>query len=924
MQRSFFAQAQESMKEDNEQIVGGTQGVQELVSKVTDLLDQGLWDRAWRNIQDRSGWFAEGGTIQSLGEEVAVRARTDVPWWINPQQRKRLVDFAKRHKSLLTERETLAKKRAVCKMELLFEGFSHNLRRFCGQVSQLPESVWTVINNKAKGQTPKGGDVNSSRWPKSIREFKGVTEQLCDGIYGVVSDPALLSKDASAREIATAYLWAICELYDTDDPYTGRWRLSVLSGEEQPGEEMRDAALSDRTVGLLDDILHRVIEGRIFNRVACPIDSEGHVHHPDYLINLPKIGYSPLIELEGFIDLVNNPQAYQKAEVIPPTEKCPPVLVLHLNTAEGWKFSIRHAGDDVPEGEETRLRVLLFDGEQPTAKEGPYRDLIEGRKLRLDRDGTTVLAKALTEDEARIVMAHALMDARQFHKVFLAAAGKLNVSREIGDKVLDKIKAKTLRKVLPLNEVIPKLVALRKAENVLRRAHKYEASENLKQALRIIRNTLRNFPDNPSLLQEDERLSACIERRELIARAQRLSLSGKLGDKEKTLLDLEAFFCSEAGPITEDMMKKVYKNDTEALKAWRALADSTECSRQTALKKKLERIGQKLETLEAKISSADCQEEMEGLREGFGRVEKELEQVTSSVEKENLQGLFEQLSTKHKTKLQKMREEVTDSTNEIRNALQLKVEQIRVDPITASNRAFDDLRARIAKIPSVKARETLLSEVSEAERNIELALKAAEETAAASAVKARETAAEEAVLRYLVKLERQIDQELSFAELLGLRDKINSLPDDICDIWQGLNNEQKAGIAEMRDTVTVKINDILAERERSRNGSAQTREVTQRKNRKTRATEGPKIVADDKLVDEFMDRLPKGYGRLNAAIRNLVVTKVKGNKIREEALKELAGVLARMENMDPQDLGEYEKVLKKILDPRDPHVGAAQ
>jgi len=56
-----------------------------------------------------------------------------------------------------------------------------------------------------------------------------------------------------------------------------------------------------------------------------------------------------------------------------------------------------------------------------------------------------------------------------------------------------------------------------------------------------------------------------------------------------------------------------------------------------------------------------------------------------------------------------------------------------------------------------------------------------------------------------------------------------------------------------------------------------------------------------------MDGLLRGYGKLNAAIRNLELTKVEGGKIKEEALEELAGVLARMERMDPRDLAQYRK-----------------
>ena len=121
-----------------------------MIHKVEQLLDQGLWDKAWRVAQQDLRRSPGDERSKFLNEEVPLKARAKVPWWIDPKQRKRLLHFVRTNEFLQAKRERLSTRGNIRPLELIFDEFSHNLQEFCSQVGKCAESVWAGINDRAK------------------------------------------------------------------------------------------------------------------------------------------------------------------------------------------------------------------------------------------------------------------------------------------------------------------------------------------------------------------------------------------------------------------------------------------------------------------------------------------------------------------------------------------------------------------------------------------------------------------------------------------------------------------------------------------------------------------------------------------------------------------------------------------------------
>ncbi|MFH1868533.1 MAG: hypothetical protein ABH843_06135 [Candidatus Omnitrophota bacterium] len=847
----------------------------QVIDNIRELLEHGLWDEAWEEA--KSNFFGKD-IFDELSKEIATGARAKVFWWIAPGERKTLVEFIKRGDRIRKDLDRLyskakkpvksaAKFEAVQKKsaEKLFTDFTKGMRQFCDEFVNLDNDAWNAVNKEAKKIAIRDrDDIDYSKWPASKAEFILTAGGIKDGLYGQEEKSLSLARDEAARAIVVNFMRAISELYDENSP-----RYKFLTGEIQPDALESGRLLSGDLLKLLLDIVRRIEVSSVFNRIGFAADEKGHAGSPDYFFLLPRLGYVPFIEQEDFISIVDNQQAYTSVEVIPPAKEYPPAIVIRLNKDAGFGFSEKRTGDYIPEGEDAMLKILLFKGDKVVADERAYRDFIEpvkkpgkGRivyRLKPGKDGSTLLAKALNEKTARIVMTHILVDIDKFSQALTVAAEKGEVGLEAYENVMTKARNKGPKKILTLYEAMPKLTETTKVEDLIKRmtGHEqgYERSKNLQhllQALKAISSGLKLWPDNAELKKQKQRISKRIKRVKLdllISKTEKAISEKSQSDIEEVLAEVEALFLDKGKKATENRMQKAAEGYPDALITWKRLieaaksvnrrnkliesahawldkgnlakaeerkdaaveqsGDAEDTQRLNSIiegriQKEASRINATLEGLRAGIDSAETIEQMPILSEGFAGIGNAIAMLIPSEDKTRLQELLDGTQGRHRKKISQMNLKTKRAKEKILSTL-MQDEYFLDTYTTASKEALSDVerslsesRQGIDEIPSAAVQDELKAGVARVEEKLHSALKGAP---------TREQKQEiDRILSELKELDGEISSSLSLAELVDLKKEISERRRGIKNgTWARMSDEQRDKIKQMRKILRDKI-----------------------------------------------------------------------------------------------------------------------
>ena len=307
--------------------------------EIRALMKDSKWDKAWEAaVKARDKDFRGNPIFVRLAEEVGLTARREeVAEWIPPEDRKRLVQLAR--KCDLKETE-LCEATGPKEISLRWNACTAALRNFAAEVSNLPEEVWREINRQVKiyGVPKEASGKPSFRWPASKEDFKTrIAASLQDAQGESVLLPAQAvsvlnqrERDACSRALLSSYLVIVQYLYDTAKPETGEQRLMRLSGEvpdemleggprpegslEERKKEARLTALLEKQVAYCAQELDVNSAVELLVRGIRPL-LKADMDPPAFIRGVGDI-YPSLIKIRAFIALGARPAIRSPRELV--------------------------------------------------------------------------------------------------------------------------------------------------------------------------------------------------------------------------------------------------------------------------------------------------------------------------------------------------------------------------------------------------------------------------------------------------------------------------------------------------------------------------------------------------------------------------------------------------------------------------------
>ncbi|MFA4997924.1 MAG: glycogen/starch/alpha-glucan phosphorylase, partial [Bacteroidales bacterium] len=359
--------------------------------------------------------------------------------------------------------------------------------------------------------------------------------------------------------------------------------------EPQPQEKQAARELWQHTVKfLLETVEAEMVLHEDITKACFALDTDGRIVSYYAPVILPALGFRTFVPLEGIADLLEREGSYLSAEVIAGNDRLPPVVVIHLNAEEGWRFSVKFESEGNPEGEETRLRVLLYDGRRLIREDSAYQELVKDGKLAVNSSGQILLAEALRGGRAKIALGHVLADGKQLSKALIAfsgcehshfvSSGFLGGARRLG---------KARMQAFNIENAVPRL----HEEKVIRDARAYAQTGDFKTALTIMDAGINSAEDNSRLSKERQALVWMSKKFEWAFEVDNLLRSGTSTKILNRMVNkLGELLFGEGPEFTEQMIEERVKTESGLPIIWQELKDARLKIRRRELLKEAEKL----------------------------------------------------------------------------------------------------------------------------------------------------------------------------------------------------------------------------------------------------------------------------------------------------------------------------------------------